>query len=89
LAYDRDIKLSSYARASAPAVWIINIQDKCIQTHSDPADDGYRQKAIRRKGEVARLAVLPLIELDVTALFACRESLHTNGPFSLRERFWV
>lgn len=30
LAYDRDIKLSSYARASVPAVWIINIQDKCM-----------------------------------------------------------
>ena len=42
LRYDRDVKMSLYAAAGVPEVWIANLQDDWIESHTEPTADGYR-----------------------------------------------
>ncbi len=42
LRYDRYVKLSLYAAAGVPEVWIANLQDDWIESHTEPTADGYR-----------------------------------------------
>lgn len=70
LSYDRGIKLSLYARSGVPEVWIVNMQDECIETHSGPAHTGYTRSDIRRKGDHLRFDAIPAIDIDLTELFS-------------------
>jgi Uma2 family endonuclease len=42
LSRDRGIKLRIYAENGVPEYWIVNLVDRCIEVHTDPAPDGYR-----------------------------------------------
>ena len=42
LAYDTEEKLPAYAAAGIPEVWIINLNDDCIDRHVTPTPAGYR-----------------------------------------------
>lgn len=70
LSYDRGIKLALYARSGVPEVWIVNMQDECIETHSGPGGAGYAHKAVHHKGDRFAFSALPGIRIDVTQLFS-------------------
>jgi Uma2 family endonuclease len=58
---DRSIKLRSYARASIPEYWIINLVDRCVEVYTKP-DPGapeptYHGKQIRGANEAVLLAI--------------------------------
>ena len=55
LAFDREHKGSLYARAHVPDYWIVNLADRVIEVHRDPAPSadapyGWRFSARRRLG---------------------------------------
>jgi len=72
---DRTLKLRVYAQARIPIYWILNLQDRQLEIHSDPGEaDGkvtYRQTAIYHDSydaplviggqEIARLKVSDLL----------------------------
>jgi Uma2 family endonuclease len=43
LAYDRNVKLPLYARASIGEVWIVNLPARIIERYTDPSGAGYRR----------------------------------------------
>ncbi len=45
LAYDRDVKLPRYARAGVPEVWIVDLEGRGVESHSDPSAEDYRSRA--------------------------------------------
>ena len=42
LRYDRDVKMSLYAAADVPEVWLVNLRDGWIESNTQPTKDGYR-----------------------------------------------
>jgi len=72
LAYDREVKARLYAAAGIPQMLIMDLNGDCIEDLTDPGPDGYRQRAIRRRGDKIRLVALPDLEFAVADLLPPR-----------------
>ncbi len=66
LKFDRHEKADLYARAGVPEYWVVNIADKVIERHSDPAGGSYTRVTPYRPGE----SLAPLAFQDVTVRVA-------------------
>lgn len=65
LAYDRGLKLSRYARAGIPEVWILDIGGERIEHHTGPSGDLYRHVVLTHRGETIDSVALPGVSLRV------------------------
>ena len=72
LAYDREVKARLYAAAGLPQMLIMDLNGDRIEDLTDPSPDGYRQRAIRRRGDKIRLVALPDLEFAVADLLPPR-----------------
>jgi len=68
LEFDRQVKAPLYAAAGIPEYWIVNLQDRVLETYQDPAPTGYRMAASLGTGAVARAATLPGLTLDIATV---------------------
>lgn len=68
--YDRGTKLRLYAREGIVEYWIVNISRKCIEVYRDPIANGYATSAEWVAGDIATPRALPIVKLDVAAIFA-------------------
>ena len=59
LAYDRGTKLSRYAQAGIPELWIVNLPGERIEHHTGPSGDLYGHVHLLRRGETVESAALP------------------------------
>lgn len=66
---DRGVKLRSYARASLPVYWIVNLVDRCIEVYSAPiataSTPTYRTRATYGAGEVVDVAIDGVVRAQV------------------------
>lgn len=53
LAYDRGVKLTRYAEAGVPQVWIVDVNRRQIEVYRQPDGSAYLSKVIAAKGELA------------------------------------
>lgn len=68
LDYDRGVKLSLYAAAGIPEVWILNLADDWIERSWEPAGGQYRQYEVLRRGAVLSPRALPDLIIAVDAI---------------------
>ncbi|MBC1240957.1 MULTISPECIES: Uma2 family endonuclease [Nostoc] len=74
LQYDRDVKLSLYAKAGISDYWIFNLVDNYLESYSEPYQDlqgkfGYRRKFIYLQNESVHLPYFPDLILDLSKVF--------------------
>lgn len=55
---DKRVKLPNYAKAGISEVWIIDINQVCIEIHMQPWEDTYRTKNIHLPGEAIESTIL-------------------------------
>ena len=65
LKYDRDTKLSLYAEAEIPEVWIVNLKNDIIEVHQKPSSGIYQLAQIFKGGDVLKSESLSNLELEV------------------------
>jgi len=65
LKYDRDTKLSLYAEAEIPEVWIVNLKNDIIEVHQKPNSGIYQLAQIFKRGDVLQSESLSNLELEV------------------------
>jgi Uma2 family endonuclease len=58
LKYDRDVKLSLYAEAEIPEVWIVNLPNDIIEVHQKPSIGIYQLAKIFKRGETVASEIL-------------------------------
>ncbi|MBI3799622.1 MAG: Uma2 family endonuclease [Deltaproteobacteria bacterium] len=68
--YDREVKIPLYARHGVPEVWLIDLQQECIEIYLQPSSAGYLQ--ILRPGKDERISpsLLPDISILVADLWS-------------------
>ncbi|MGH8531321.1 MAG: Uma2 family endonuclease [Gammaproteobacteria bacterium] len=69
LAYDRDVKLPLYARHGIPEVWIVDLENRCLQVFTGAAETGYQQTQTLAEPAVRTLRALPDCPADLSGLF--------------------
>lgn len=65
LKYDRDTKLSLYAEAEVPEVWIVNLPNDIIEIHQKPSVGIYQLTKIFKRGDRIESEILPDLKLTV------------------------
>jgi len=70
LKYDRETKLSLYAEAQIPEVWIINLINNVVEVHQQPDVGLYRTVKVYSAGQTIESNVLPDINLDVDRILS-------------------
>ena len=68
LNYDVDVKTPLYAAAGVPELWIMNLREDAIDSHSDPSPDGYRVTRRYRIGDTIAPLAFPDVEIEVSRL---------------------
>lgn len=65
LTYDKNIKLPLYAGAGIPEVWIVDLQNRRVETHTNPGTDGYSSVREFGPGERIRSATVEGLSFSV------------------------
>ena len=68
--YDRSAKLSAYARAGIPEVWIATRQDSRIEAYTEPMEGEYSNVRYAGRGESIAPQAFPEVVLEVGSLIA-------------------
>jgi Uma2 family endonuclease len=68
LAYDRDVKMPSYARAMIPEAWLLNVIGKTIERYTDSDGTTYRSLTRFKRGQEIPVDAVPGLRLSTTAL---------------------
>ena len=67
--YDRNTKLSAYARAGIPEVWIVSRQDRRIESYSEPSEGTYSKVKHTVPTETIAPQAFPDVALEVGRFF--------------------
>ncbi len=68
LSYDRNVKLPRYGRSGVPEVWIVNLEARKIEIHSDPSPQGFRSSRVVSSDEQVH-STTAAIELPAEEIF--------------------
>ena len=66
--YDRNVKLSAYARAGIREVWIVTRQDQRIEAYTEPTDGEYSSVRYVGRGESIAPVSFPDVRVQVDSV---------------------
>ncbi|MGH8477411.1 MAG: Uma2 family endonuclease, partial [Methylococcales bacterium] len=69
LRYDREVKLSLYARHAIPEVWIVDLEHQRLEVYRRPVEDRYLEMLLPKEGEIITPEGLPGCGLELGDLF--------------------
>lgn len=70
LAYDRNVKLPLYAETGIPEAWIVDLQSKKVEVHSEPSPEGYRATRVFAAEEEVRSTAIEDLSVPVDEVFS-------------------
>jgi Uma2 family endonuclease len=70
LAYDRQVKIPRYARAGIPEVWLVDLDNRRFERHSNPALEGYRDVVAIGPGQALASTVVSGLVLAADQILA-------------------
>lgn len=68
IAYDRGVKLSLYAAAGIPEVWLVDLEGRAVEVHRAPTPPGVRETQRLLPGEPVSPAAFPDVVLAVAEI---------------------
>ena len=80
LRYDRDVKLSLYAMAGVPEVWLVNLREDWIESHTEPVEDGYRSTRRYALGDSISPQAFPNLFIPVERMIPPRPRDEYQAP---------
>ncbi|HEU0144777.1 MAG TPA: Uma2 family endonuclease [Nitrososphaera sp.] len=66
--YDRDIKITLYAEADIPEVWLVNLPKETIEIYAQPSDGAYQEIRIVQRGESLTSKSIPSLVIDADVI---------------------
>jgi Uma2 family endonuclease len=68
LAKDRGVKATLYAQSGVPEYWVVNLQSKLIEVHTDIVQGTYARVSPYRSAETIRIQRFPDVEIRVDSV---------------------
>jgi Uma2 family endonuclease len=65
---DRTFKLPVYAEAGIAEVWIVNLQDDCIEVYRNPSGTVYQSMQTFIKGQTLTIELLPGVSIEANEI---------------------
>ena len=65
---DRDIKIPLYAEDKIPEVWLVNVNEYCLEVYREPTADGYQNVQRLEEGQTVTVQAFPDIVFTVDEL---------------------
>ncbi|MEB3342654.1 Uma2 family endonuclease [Okeania sp.] len=63
--YDREVKVPLYAENNIVEVWLVNLNEKCLEVYRQPKGNGYENMQTFKKGETMTIQVFPNVTFTV------------------------
>jgi Uma2 family endonuclease len=79
LAYDTERKLPAYAAEGVPEVWIVNLNDDCIDRHLTPTPAGYRLRERFLPDDALTSSALADHSLQVRDILGLKDQKQTSA----------
>lgn len=77
--YDGNMKVPLYAEAGVPELWLLNLEEDCIEGLSDPTGSDYRVKRRYERGDLIAPALLPRALFEVEGLLIPKRRYFGEG----------
>ena len=74
LGYDTNVKLRHYARVGVPEVWIADLRNDRVVSHTEPSPEGYLVSRIYQLGDSISPTSFPDIQIAVNDIIPSRPS---------------
>ncbi len=78
LSYDRNAKLRSYAAIGIPEVWIVNLRNDRIESHTEPSPEGYLVSRTYELGDTISPTAFPDLKIRVDNIIPPRPPQSDN-----------
>jgi Uma2 family endonuclease len=69
LRYDREVKAPLYARHGVPELWLVDLENRCLEMFRAPAEAGYQEVQGIERPSVLTPVALPDVSIDLKGLF--------------------
>jgi Uma2 family endonuclease len=66
--YDREIKIPLYAEDNITEVWLIDLNQQCIEVYRNPTSNGYQNLQTFRQGQALSMQAFPDINLTANGI---------------------
>jgi Uma2 family endonuclease len=66
--FDRTIKIPLYVENAITEVWIVDLNEQCIEVYREPNALGYQQVQVFRRGQSLSLQAFPQVQFSVDQL---------------------
>ncbi|MBC6477910.1 MAG: Uma2 family endonuclease [Hormoscilla sp. GM7CHS1pb] len=66
--YDREVKVPLYAEDNIREVWLVNINDGCLEVYREPAENGYQNVRQFQEEETVTIQAFPDVVFTVDEL---------------------
>ncbi|NER02851.1 MAG: Uma2 family endonuclease [Okeania sp. SIO3C4] len=63
--YDTEVKVPLYAENNIVEVWLVNLNEKCLEVYRQPTANGYEIVQTFQKGETVTIQALPNVTFTV------------------------
>ena len=70
LNYDRGVKLTAYAAAGIPELWIVNLREYALEIHTDPMGEQYQTIRCFQAGDYVSPRAFPDVSLPVSGFWS-------------------
>ncbi|WP_413172317.1 Uma2 family endonuclease [Anabaena azotica] len=67
--YDREVKISLYAEANIPEVWLVDVNQEVIEVYRNPIDGIYQDVKNLGKNQVLSILAFPDVNINVSEIF--------------------
>jgi Uma2 family endonuclease len=62
---DRSVKIALYAEDNIIEVWLVDINEQCVEVYRNPSADGYQNIQKYQRGQTLSIQALPQVEITV------------------------
>jgi len=56
---DREVKIPLYAEDNIPEVWLVNVNEQCLEVYREPSVNGYQNVALLESGDSVTIQAFP------------------------------